>query len=748
MLDLPYYINLAVGLLLFILGFIVVRLTPRDVRGVAFAIFLWLVGVNFVANHFAAAAAFILGDRSLVRTWTVIGDLVLILDPLALVYFASLYPRRRGFAERRVATLLLVATGVLFTLWAIIVYPDLDDVTYKLARESELVVCYAGALFALTRVWVTEPAGAERRTHGLLVVALSAMVLPRFAITVQEFVHFGLGLPQRDLSAIEAFAIVAVSGAMFVLLPALVRTRLPGDLWRDHMLSDNDGAAGSPMALPHDRGVLVVALALPVLFTLFWTELLAFGSGNPALLFSTRWIVFSLVGVYGLLQLRLIDLDFRVAYGATFAVALIVAALAFFLVREILVDLRPGMPDSVVVTASAALAVLVAPPAWVLARRGRDVIVPREATVREAYLARRRLEVYGAAVAYAVDEARDPDQDATVRALRQELRIGHRDHKQLVSLAQSEARIGHQPFAAFRMGAVIGRHYVVGAQIGGGRHGRTYRATDRRQRRSVVIKELRPEWGGEPGVRQRFEAEAELLRRVQHPHVVRCLDAFDVHRSLCLVLEDLVGGDLRARLNRSNGRLPEADAVQCVRGALSGLEALHAAGILHLDVKPENLLFDLRGLVKVADLGIAVMRPPDGGGGGGARVPGDDGTPVADETLLTGAASGAGTLAYMSPEQARGQPLDARADLYGAGAVLYECLDGRPPVDVRGLSDFDARRLIIDHGVRLDDFAGGAQWVPVLARALAHDPADRYPDAGAFRAAVLEVAAERLQSSG
>ncbi len=192
--------------------------------------------------------------------------------------------------------------------------------------------------------------------------------------------------------------------------------------------------------------------------------------------------------------------------------------------------------------------------------------------------------------------------------------------------------------------------------IGEGTFGYVYRATDLVSNSSVAIKQLRPELSYESDAFQRFLREAQATRSIRHPNIVSSYALERSGDSIFLITEFVDGGNL-ADLLRRRGSLSPAEAVDIALMILSALAAVHQQGIVHRDIKPSNILFSQDGCAKLCDFGIA-------------RIP------VPGEQSLTQLGTVIGTVNYMSPEQARGDKVDARSDLYGVGAMLYEMLAG------------------------------------------------------------------------
>jgi tetratricopeptide (TPR) repeat protein/tRNA A-37 threonylcarbamoyl transferase component Bud32 len=208
--------------------------------------------------------------------------------------------------------------------------------------------------------------------------------------------------------------------------------------------------------------------------------------------------------------------------------------------------------------------------------------------------------------------------------------------------------------------------YRIERVLGQGAFGIVYLAHDTFLDRPVAIKELTLTAQADEVAFQRFLQEARAAGNLNHPHIVTVHTLKVAEPSVYLVMEYLAGGSLRALLER-RGPLPVVDAVRIAADVCEGLAAAHARGIVHRDVKPENVLLTADGQAKIGDFGIAHV--PLGAGG----------------TSLTQAGFQPGTLVYMSPEQIRGQVVDGRSDVYQVGALLYEMLTGRHYVDMGAL---------------------------------------------------------------
>jgi eukaryotic-like serine/threonine-protein kinase len=258
----------------------------------------------------------------------------------------------------------------------------------------------------------------------------------------------------------------------------------------------------------------------------------------------------------------------------------------------------------------------------------------------------------------------------------------------------------------------LGDGYMLERELAPGGMSRLFLATERALERTVVVKLLPPDFASEVGA-ERFRREMLVTARLQHPHILPVLNAGARDGLLYYVMPYVPGESLRARVERER-RLPVAEAVRILRELADALACAHAAGIVHRDVKPENVLFQHDHAV-LADFGVARAALE---ASSGAR--------------LTSTGLGLGTLGYMAPEQLGGEPnVDARADLYALGVVAYEMLTGAPP-----FAGATPVRLMTLHLTERPRPVGEVQRdVPpalsgLVARLLEKEPADRPRTAG------------------
>jgi len=285
-------------------------------------------------------------------------------------------------------------------------------------------------------------------------------------------------------------------------------------------------------------------------------------------------------------------------------------------------------------------------------------------------------------------------------------------------------------------GHILSGRYRVLSTLGGGGMANVYLAEDTTLGRRVAIKVLHQRLVEDPKFVERFRREAKAAAGLNHPNIVAVYDWGQAGEQNYIVMEYVEGETLKDRIRR-NGRLGLDEASGIALELLAAIAAAHAKGVIHRDIKSQNILMDAEGRAKVADFGIAQAGDPG----------------------MTEAGSILGTAQYLAPEQARGEPVDERSDLYSVGVVLYEMLTGGVPF--KGDS---AVTVALKHVNELP--TEPAERVPgipyslnqIVLKALAKDPARRYGSAAEFaadlraaktggplRAATFDAAAERTQ---
>jgi eukaryotic-like serine/threonine-protein kinase len=218
-------------------------------------------------------------------------------------------------------------------------------------------------------------------------------------------------------------------------------------------------------------------------------------------------------------------------------------------------------------------------------------------------------------------------------------------------------------------------HYRVLQRIGGGGMGVVYKAEDLKLGRLVALKFLPGEFARDPLSLERFRREARAASALNHPGICTIFDADVGHQVPFIAMELLEGETLKQRLER--GRLPVEDVLEIAIQISAGLDAAHAKGITHRDIKPANIFLTSSGHAKILDFGLAKLGSAPATGV--VAAPHDQPTLNLGEEYLTSPGSTIGTVAYMSPEQARGEELDHRTDLFSLGCVVYQMAAGRPP---------------------------------------------------------------------
>jgi eukaryotic-like serine/threonine-protein kinase len=218
--------------------------------------------------------------------------------------------------------------------------------------------------------------------------------------------------------------------------------------------------------------------------------------------------------------------------------------------------------------------------------------------------------------------------------------------------------------------AIAGGRYAVERTLGTGGMAVVYLARDEELGRPVAIKLLVERFSGDEEFRERFVREARMAAGLTHPNIVSIYDAGEEDGSPFIVMEYIEGTTLADEVARRK-RIPPDEVVDLALQACGALAHAHDAGLVHRDVKPQNLLLRTDGVLKIADFGIAR---------------------TADATSLTQVGTVLGTAQYLSPEQAAGEQVTAAADLYSLGAVLYELLTGQPPRRFESLAELGARQ--------------------------------------------------------
>jgi len=280
------------------------------------------------------------------------------------------------------------------------------------------------------------------------------------------------------------------------------------------------------------------------------------------------------------------------------------------------------------------------------------------------------------------------------------------------------------------IGTIVGARYEIVGTLGKGGMGMVFKAKDRVLDEVVALKILRPDVAGSGEMAQRFRREIKLARKVRHRNVCGIYE-YDEEKGLAYIAMEYIEGIDLKRMLRERGGLPPAEAFDVAIQLARGLEAIHEIGVIHRDLKTANAMIDNHGVVRLMDFGIAKKYDTDGSVG------------------ATAVGHIIGTPEYMSPEQARGEKIDYRSDLYALGVMVFELFTGKVP--------FQAETPIATIFKHLQDpppldgpaaAALPATVIPVLARCLSKDPETRYPNAEAVVDALRAAQAEAFPGGG
>jgi len=279
----------------------------------------------------------------------------------------------------------------------------------------------------------------------------------------------------------------------------------------------------------------------------------------------------------------------------------------------------------------------------------------------------------------------------------------------------TEAAIGSQ-IAGHRLDGVAGR----------GGMGVVYKATQLRLNRLVALKLIAADLAADPSFRERFEHESEIAAQIEHPHVIPLYEAGEEDGQLYITMRYVEGTDLRAMIERQGALRPEI-AANILAQVCGALDAAHARGLVHRDIKPANVLIagtQDEPYAYLTDFGLTKQAASTGG--------------------MTKTGMFVGTLDYIAPEQLTGGPVDARADVYALGCMLYQMLTGRVPY----VRDTEPAKMYAHMSEPPPSLREGAPHVPVafdevIARAMAKDPEERYPSAGDLARAAKAAAVDR-----
>jgi len=263
-------------------------------------------------------------------------------------------------------------------------------------------------------------------------------------------------------------------------------------------------------------------------------------------------------------------------------------------------------------------------------------------------------------------------------------------------------------------------HYILQSKLGEGGMGTVYQAWDSLSNRPIALKVLHPKVALQSSFVERFRREARSAGAMNHPNIVAAYGSGEHNGSPYLAMEFVDGENLKMRLRRL-GRLPEFEALNVIKETALGLAHAHGLGIIHRDVKPDNILLGKDGSVKIADLGLAKS--------------------VEDDQRLTVTGMALGTPHYISPEQARGErDVDQRTDVYSLGATLYHLVSGRVPFEGKNNADIMMKHQTEDLENPQDLVAElSDHTVMLITKMMAKRPDDRYDGCQTVAAEIVRI---------
>ena len=274
---------------------------------------------------------------------------------------------------------------------------------------------------------------------------------------------------------------------------------------------------------------------------------------------------------------------------------------------------------------------------------------------------------------------------------------------------------------------LVGGRYERGPVIGRGGMAEVRRGRDVRLGRDVAIKELREDLARDPSFQARFRREAQAAASLDAPGIVGVYDTGEDERDVPWIVMEYVEGRTLREVLTSEGRLLPQRAMEVTADVCAALDVAHAAGTVHRDIKPGNVMLTSRGEVKVMDFGIA------------QAAAGNNATQTSQSAVI-------GTAAYLSPEQARGEHVDGRSDVYSTGCLLYELVTGAPPF-VGDSAVAIAYQHVREDPVPPSEFdptlpaQQAANLDAVILKAMAKNPANRYQSADLMREDLLRAVA-------
>lgn len=707
--------KLFVGVSLLVLGAAILLAGRRHQAHWLLSIFLGLVSLNFLSG----ALHTLTGDPR----WAKFGVLTNALDPLLLLVFVTAYPYAR---RPRAANWVLAAAAsmAVAVVTSVILRPELvllraglwyDQPPMSYVAGLELGLAYGAAWILAFGSALRSPTGLLARRAAWMAGAVGITVLPRLGLLPVDLgfsvFEFLMGKPPGTLG--EDIAAALLESALMALLM--------GGFFLLAFRAQRSSPKSHGQALRGPLRFLGAFLALFLLVRLGYDGLTIIAVSNEDLhaflihiqghtfLYALRWVIFAGAIVYGMLAFELVDAG-RIGDRVVPLIGAVLGAAFAFLATAVFVGQLGGGP-AVLVPLSAATALGASAPSWFAARRlartfeqihGPNIGLERRLALYEA-----ALESAWAAGPPSGDARRVLEDDRrTFGVSSEEARTLEHVVVRAVSGRATALREGDEPIAGLVLGKVLGE----------GAHGRVFAATRFPGGERVAVKELRVEHLGEHEAGQRLLVELRALERLSHPNIVHLLEVQVVQGRHLLIMEHVEGETLGDRLRRGPLRTSELRAL--FLELLDAIAFAHDHGVVHRDLKPANILLGRDGRPRLTDFGVA-------------RV-------AQDEKRLRATVSGyeelgafAGTLAYMAPEQVGRGAVGPRTDLYALGLVLYECLSGKPALDLRGLSLYEAIGRVAQPRIRYDGVP--RPWRPFFARALAPKAALRFGSASEMR---------------
>lgn len=611
-----------------LVGFALLFTTPRRRSNVWLGAFLLLVGANFSAQ----ALHLVLPHSDWARS---LGYVALTLDPFALAYFASLFPRRSPNADG-LGPLLLAVSGVFAAAEAVgrVFSEPLEGNTWRIAFFVYLAGCYLYAARRVTAAFVEERSSIMAAQLRAVMLGVLVVTLTRVALLGDDLRPEIASLAERSgFDPDKTFMVTSLGvrcGALLVLL-----------LWVAGTLR----RASEPLRRAEGLATLRSAVVICALIAGAWAVnrviYLAEFEGAPLApapvwrsirdlseysTYAIRWLVFCGAMAVGIVRYQALAPNADALATAGLAVG---AAIAFVGIGAAGVLVGPW--------AGAAFGVAIL---GALAFAGHRILRRRHGVRPNAYFHERALEVYRAKLAATLADGGDAAAPELV-ALRAKLGLRPSEHDALLAIAQAEE---------WRGGPVLLGRYRVLRRLGAGSYATVHLVQDASSGRLLALKRLL----GHTAAIDAAMRELAVAQRVTHPNLIAIEEVTRVDDGAIVVMEYADGGSLRSALD-SEGAIDGPRARAILRQALDAVGALHDAGIVHGDLKPDNILLAAHGDVRVADFGAARGQREGG-------------------TLAAAGAAALGTPRYIAPEVLAGARATARSDLYAIGVLAGELL--------------------------------------------------------------------------